>query len=114
MSGKFEIFKGKNGEFYFRLKAGNGEPILSSEGYKTKASAKNGISSVGKNCAERKNYERRTTSDGRFYFVLKARNHQIIGQSQFYKSDSGCENGIESVQKNGVTSKVVDLTLENA
>jgi uncharacterized protein YegP (UPF0339 family) len=34
MAGKFVIFKGKNGEDYFRLKAGNGEIILSSEGYK--------------------------------------------------------------------------------
>ena len=48
MSGKFEIFLAKNNEFYFRLKAGNGEIILGSEGYTTKANCTNGIESVKK------------------------------------------------------------------
>ena len=42
MAGKFELYKDKAGEFRFRLKAGNGEIILASEGYKQKASAMNG------------------------------------------------------------------------
>ena len=46
---KFEIYKDKAGEFRFRLKARNGEIILASEGYKTKASCENGIESVRKN-----------------------------------------------------------------
>ena len=46
---KFEIYVDKAGEFRFRLKAKNGEPILASEGYKTKAGCKNGIGSVKKN-----------------------------------------------------------------
>ena len=43
---KFEIYTDKAGEFRFRLKAKNGEPILASEGYKAKASCKNGIESI--------------------------------------------------------------------
>ncbi|MBR6322449.1 MAG: YegP family protein [Lachnospiraceae bacterium] len=46
---KFEIYLDKAGEFRFRLKATNGEPILASEGYKSKAGCKNGIESVKKN-----------------------------------------------------------------
>ena len=46
---KFEIYTDKAGEFRFRLKAKNGETILASEGYKAKASCKNGIESVRKN-----------------------------------------------------------------
>ena len=46
---KFEIYVDKAGEFRFRLKDKNGEPILASEGYKTKAGCKNGIESVKKN-----------------------------------------------------------------
>ena len=49
MAGKFEIIKDKRGEFRFHLKAANGEIIASSEGYKTKAGAQNGIESVQKN-----------------------------------------------------------------
>ena len=39
MAYKFEISKDKAGEFRFRLRAKNGEPILASEGYSAKASA---------------------------------------------------------------------------
>ena len=46
---KFEMYEDKKDEFRFRLKAGNGEIILASEGYKAKASCKNGIESVRKN-----------------------------------------------------------------
>ena len=49
MASKFEIFKNKKGEFQFRLKAGNGEIIATSEGYTSKASCKNVIDSVIKN-----------------------------------------------------------------
>lgn len=46
---KFEIFAGKDGKFYFRLRAANGQNIGSSEGYNDVAGCKNGIKSVRKN-----------------------------------------------------------------
>lgn len=49
---KFELYTDKAGEFRFRLKATNGEIIAVSEGYKTKASALNGIESVKKNAPD--------------------------------------------------------------
>ena len=49
---KYELYEDKGGEYRWRLKARNGEPIGKSEGYKAKASAKNGIASVGKNAPE--------------------------------------------------------------
>ena len=49
---KFEIYLDKKGEFRFRLKARNGEFILASEGYTTKANCKNGIESVRKNVVD--------------------------------------------------------------
>ena len=45
----FEIYKDKKDEFRFRLKAKNGEIILASEGYTSKAGCLNGIESVRKN-----------------------------------------------------------------
>ena len=49
---KFEIYKDKAGEFRFRLKAKNGEIILASEGYVTKANCKKGVESVIKNSVD--------------------------------------------------------------
>jgi len=51
MAAKFEVYKDKAGEFRFRLKAGNGEIIATSEGYTAKASCLKGIESVKANAA---------------------------------------------------------------
>ncbi len=108
MAGKYVLKKAKNGQFYFNLKAGNGETILTSEMYKAKASANNGIASVQKNSPDEKRYDRRVNKAGKDYFVLKAANHQIIGNSEAYNSKAAMENGIKSVMKNGPTTNVVD------
>lgn len=49
---KFEIKKRTDEKFMFNLKAGNGEIILTSQGYTTKQGCKNGISSVKENASE--------------------------------------------------------------
>lgn len=51
---KFEIYADKKGEFRFRLKAKNGQIIATGEGYKAKASCKNGIESIKKNAVDAK------------------------------------------------------------
>lgn len=43
---KFEIFKGINGQYYFRFKAANGEKVAQSEGYVSKQGALNGIAVI--------------------------------------------------------------------
>jgi hypothetical protein len=110
MAGKFELYTDKAGEFRFRLKAGNGEIILASEGYKQRASVENGIESVKKNAPDDARYERKETASGKHMFNLKASNGQVIGTSESYSSASGRDNGIESVKKNAPEATVVDLT----
>lgn len=109
MAGKFEIYKDKKGEFRFRLKASNGEPILASEGYKTKRSCKNGIDCVKKNGRVNKQFERKTARNGKTYFVLKAKNHQVVGKSEMYNTEKSMENGITSVGKHAASAKIDDL-----
>ncbi|WP_443936435.1 YegP family protein [Pedobacter sp. MW01-1-1] len=106
--GKFVITKRSNGEFQFNLNAGNGQTILTSEGYSTKAACENGIESVRKNSADDSKFERKTASNGKFYFNLKATNGQIIGASQMYESESSCENGISSVTSNAPEASIDD------
>ena len=108
MAGKFEVYADKGGDYRFRLKAGNGEIILSSEGYSSKAACMNGVESVKKNAPDDDRYEKKETTSGKFMFNLKAANHQVIGSSQSYKSASGRDNGIESVKKNAPDAAVVD------
>ncbi|MBW1295107.1 YegP family protein [Aquimarina litoralis] len=96
----FELKNKEGSNYHFTLKAKNGQVILSSEVYNSKAAAVNGIASVQKNSSEDGRYERKTSKDGKFYFNLKATNGQIIGSSQMYTSESGMENGINSVKEN--------------
>lgn len=110
MAGKFEIFNDKAGEFRFHLKAGNGEIILASEGYKKKSGAENGIASVKRNAPDDANYERKEAVNDKFYFNLKAANHEIIGTSQMYESKGGMEGGVESVKQNAPDARIEDLT----
>ncbi len=106
---KFEISTRKNGEFQFNLKASNGEVILTSEGYTTKAACINGAESVKKNAVEEKRYEKMVAKNGKPYFTLKATNGQIIGQSQMYASERNRDNGIASVMKNAPVAEIVEL-----
>ena len=110
MPGKFEIKIAKDGQYYFRLKAGNGQNILASEMYKAKASAVNGIESVKKNAALDERYESKVSTNGKPYFVLKAGNHEIIGNSEMYESESSRDNGIASVKANAPEAEIDDQT----
>ena len=110
MAGKFEITTRKNGEFQFNLKAGNGQVILTSEGYKAKASALNGVESVRKHSQDDANFERLTAKDGSPYFSLKAGNGQSIGKSEMYSGAAARDNGIASVIKHAADAGVADAT----
>jgi uncharacterized protein YegP (UPF0339 family) len=104
--GTFLITKRKDGDFQFSLKAGNGQIILTSEGYSSRAACDNGIESVRKNAQDDARFERKESSNGKPFFSLKATNGQIIGKSEMYESLASMENGIESVKKNAVDAEV--------
>ena len=108
--GEFEITSRKNGEFQFNLKASNGQVILTSQGYKTKASCLNGVESVKKNSQEAKRFEVKVSSNGKPFFNLMATNGQVIGTSQMYASEATMKNGIASVKRNAPDAVIVDLT----
>ncbi len=106
----YELNKTSSDQFHFNLKAGNGEVILSSQSYAQKASALTGIESVRTNGPDAANYEKKVSSSQQPYFVLKAQNAQVIGQSQMYASEAARDNGIASVQANCASTTLQDNT----
>ncbi|MBR4809708.1 MAG: YegP family protein [Bacteroidales bacterium] len=106
--GKFVITLRKNGEFQFNLKATNGQVILTSEGYTTKAACLNGVESVRKNAPLEERFEIKVAKNGKPYFNLKASNGQVVGASQMYASERTMKQGIASVQKNAPEAPVVE------
>ena len=121
--GKFVVKVSKDGQFYFNLKAANGEVIGTSEMYKAKDSCLNGINAVKRCCAggiedqtlrepvaqKHPKFEIFKTKDGQFRFRLKAENGEPILASESYKAKDSCKNGIASVKKNAPEAPVVFL-----
>ncbi len=107
---KFEIYTDKRGEFRFRLRAKNGEPILASEGYTSKSACKNGIASVKTNCKANARFDRKKSRSNKWFFNLKAANHRVIGTSEMYNSESSCENGIKAIMRDAKAAKIDDTT----
>jgi len=110
----FEIRRVASG-VKFDLKAANGQTVLTSEVYRSEAACLRGIASVKRNAPlapvedrteepllSRGNpkFELYQDKAGAYRFRLKARNGQVIGISEGYKSKSGCLDGIESVKEN--------------
>jgi uncharacterized protein YegP (UPF0339 family) len=108
---KFTVFLGKDGQFYFRLVARNGEPILASEGYTNKWSCMNGINSVKKNAVKDEHFKRLIATNGEFYFTLVAENGEVIGKSETYKTQQGGNNGIEALKSTAPNAPVEDTTV---
>lgn len=105
---KFVLKTQKDGQFYFNLKAGNGEIIGKSEAYKQKASSLSGIESVRKNSQTKSRFEFKENKAGQTYFNLKATNGQIILTGESYSTPAAAEKGAESIAKNAPEAELVD------
>jgi len=99
MLAQFECYKVKAGEFRFRLVAGNGDVILSSDVYKSKLGCTKAIESVRVNSANPDNFVKEPTESGSHRFNLISLNGRVIGTSQDFETASGYNNGIAIVAK---------------
>lgn len=113
----YVMFVGRDGKIYFNLKAPNHKVVLRcSEGYKSKSDAHTGIDSVQNHCSDDNNYVRKTAKNGEPFFVLRAKNNEIIGVSETYSSNQERDKGIERIKRYGPTRviKGVDETIYEA
>ncbi len=110
MAGSFKIQMSKDKQFFFNLEAENGEKILTSETYKAKPSALDGIESVRKNSQVDANFKRKVSARNLHFFVLVAANNETIGKSEEYSSAEAMESGIASVKRLASGATLKDLT----
>lgn len=108
MNGRFLISRSTDEQFYFNLLSGSGERILTSELYGARQSIHTGIASVRLNAPLDQQYHRRTDAQGMPYFVLKAKNGEIIGKSESYSSTAAMERGIQAVMSNAPSATIKD------
>lgn len=109
MAGWFELSKSSDNQFRFVLKRAMVRLSSPASCIPQKPLRKR----ASRRCvatARKKNAMRKTASNGKFYFNLKAANHQIIGSSQMYATAQSRETGIASVKANGTSQTVKDNT----
>lgn len=109
--GKYTVIQDNNNEYYFVLLADNGIRILKSEKYASVSACLNGISSVRKYSQEEEQYEVKLTASGKFYYILKAMNGQVIGNGYFRSDKASVLNDIQVVKKFAITENVVNNTI---
>lgn len=110
-AGHYHLKKASNGQFHWNLAAENGETILSSELYTTKAAAHTGIASCHVNSPLDSRYDKLIAANGQYYFNLKAGNGEIIGTSERYVSTAGRDTGIAACKRCGPAATVIDHTI---
>ncbi len=101
---RFELVTGEDGQTYFHLRAGNGEIVLASEGYASKAGANDGIESVRSNGVRLDQFDVFATKDGGYALRLLAGNGKTIARGEVYASKSNAERAarriVELITKN--------------
>ncbi|HNT38058.1 MAG TPA: YegP family protein [Rubrivivax sp.] len=105
----FDLTKSSDGKFRFALR-NDGGTLLSSEAYEAKSSAQQGIASVQTNAALPERCERKTASDGRFYFNLKAANGQVVGTSPMFTTEAAREGAVAATQSGAAGAEVRDAS----
>lgn len=93
----YQVFKGLDGQYYFHVRAKNGEILVQSEGYASRANAVSGAGSVTTNGTNNANYEVRSAVGGQAYFLVKSStNSNVLAWSQLYTSSSSATTAKDS------------------
>ena len=106
---KYQVLKDREGEYYFRLCARNGEIILASKPYENKKYCFDAINSL-KLEGDFKFIEKEDEERKLYYFHLTHDDGSIIGSSEMYSSKIGRGNGILSVMKIICDAPTEDIT----
>lgn len=94
--------------FTFIYVNAEGKTIVKSENYAQKASAKNGIESVRKNCLEDARYELKESSNGKAFFNIKSTNGQIVGTSALFATEQERAEAIAELKADAQGAEVTE------
>jgi uncharacterized protein YegP (UPF0339 family) len=94
--GKVDLYQSTDGQWRFRVVAGNNRVLLSSEAYVSKAGAENGIASVLENGVDPAQYQLNKTASGKYNLRLRAGNYEIIAFTQQYSTKASATRAVGS------------------
>ena len=111
MSAKFALNTEVDGKFLFQFYGPDQEAIFTSTVYKSKAKAEQGIASVRQNATVFNRFEIKETPDGKYYFILRARNHFVIAKGPLSPSRATVEDLINFIHAKAPIAEVQDNTV---
>lgn len=94
--------------FSFIYVNAEGKTIVKSENYAQKASAKNGIESVRKNCLEEARYELKESTNGKAFFNIKSTNGQVVGTSALFADENERTVAIAELKADSANAEVIE------
>ena len=97
-----------SGQYWYHLRADNGEIVQSGEGYTSKASCEKGIQSVKANCQPQR-FESFFNA-GQYGFNHIAANGETIGRSEKYTTAQSRDHGLQVVMREAPEAQVQDLS----
>ena len=100
---KYEYWQTQMGQWYWHLRAANGEIIAYGEGYYNEAGCKRAIDLVRSsgNAPVTMKYEYWKAPNRQRYWHLRAANNEIIAQGEGYHNEDDCERAIQLVKSSG-------------
>jgi len=107
VKGYYEILPSADGKFYFNLKAGNHEIILTGSMLATAAAVTAAIEQVRARAGSAASFKTDKASNGELFFVVTAADGSTLGRSETYPTEAVTNKGIESVKRNSASKKVV-------
>ena len=107
---KFEVYKGKDDHFRWRLKAGNGAILATAgQGYKAKADAEHGIGLLQKTDSK-VTYELYEDEKKEHRWRAKAANGQVVAaSSEGYKAKADAEKAMDAIKAGAAKAEIVEV-----
>lgn len=93
-----EFFSDSDGDHHFRVTSSGGDVLFTSIGFPEKADLQRAIQKLKESSLSRNQFERKTSTEGKFLFLVHNDTGEIIGQSELYDSEAGMANGIENLK----------------
>ena len=101
-----EFQKTGHNDYCFLVKSVTGKTLLKSIPFPSKDAMESSLATLEvTNGIDRKLFERKTNTEGKFLIELKNPNGQTIGSSGLYSSEAGMENGLLNISNNLVSTQ---------
>lgn len=97
--GVFIVSMKSDALYYYSLKAGKSGILFRGGGYASKWGYKGGIDFIKVYANDDAMFDRKISSEGKYYFNLKQPNGRILGESKLYNTAEDREKGIDIVKK---------------